>query len=169
MGESSCIVQKVIDGIRRSLEILCGFLMILISIIVFAQVFNRYILKGTFAWAEEAAVYMMLWMVFLGASINILHGSNIQIDFFIRLLPDRVQKLLDAACQVICIVFTWILCQKSFQILKLNAHNLAPGIKIPISVMYASLTISAILMIVFFGCRTVVDLKFVFRKDGAEG
>lgn len=159
-------VNKIINGIRIFLEVVCGCLLIGLTAVVFAQVFNRFVLHGTFAWAEEAAIYMMIWMVFLGASINILKGSNIKIDFFTRLLPARIQYLLDFACQLICMGFTGYMCQKSWMIIQLNRHNLAPGIRIPIAVMYAGLTISAILMILFFIWQAVQDLRLAMGKGG---
>lgn len=109
---------------------------------------------------------MMIWMVFLGASINILKDSNIRIDFFIRLLPEKMQYLMDVLCQLICIVFTYLMCRKSWMMIQLNKHNLAPGIRIPIAVMYAGLTISAVLMIVFFIIKAVEDIQLAAGRGG---
>lgn len=150
------------------LEAVCGSLLIGLTAVVFAQVFNRFVLKGTFPWAEEAAIYMMIWMVFLGASINILKGSNIRIDFFVRLLPGKAQHAMDIVCQIICAVFTGLMCGKSWLLIRLNMHNLAPGIKIPIAVMYAGLTFSAVLMILFFLMRAIEEAKQILRKEGDD-
>lgn len=159
-------MKKFTKGLRIFLEAVCGCLLIGLTAVVFAQVFNRFVLHGTFAWAEEAAIYMMIWMVFLGASINILKDSNIRIDFFIRLLPEKIQYLMDVLCQIICIIFTYLMCQKSWMMIQLNKHNLAPGIRIPIAVMYAGLTISAVLMIVFFIIKAVEDIQLAAGRGG---
>ena len=168
MTNSTSGVTKIINAVRIFLEVICGCLLICLTVVVFAQVFNRFVLHGTFAWAEEAAIYMMIWMVFLGTSISILKDSNIRIDFFIRLLPTRLQYLLSVVCQIICVVFTGIMCQKSWKIIQLNSHNLAPGIKIPIAVMYMGLTLSAVLMILFFIYKAVLEFRMALGKGGDE-
>lgn len=159
-------VSKIINIARVFLEAVCGVLLIFFTVVVFAQVVNRFIFKGSFAWAEEAAIYTMIWMVFLGTSINVLKGTNVKIDFFVALLPVKIQKFLDIVCQMICFAFTGLMCTKSWKIIKLNANNLAPGIKIPISVMYLGLTASAVLMMIFFCYRIVCDMKEMTGKDG---
>lgn len=73
--------ECILERFRKFLEILCAILLIAITAVVFAQVVNRFVFHGTFAWAEEISIYMMVWLVFLGASINVLEESNIRIDF----------------------------------------------------------------------------------------
>ena len=91
-----------LERFRKFLEILCAILLIAITAVVFAQVVNRFVFHGTFAWAEEISIYMMVWLVFLGASINVLEESNIRIDFFVKLLPLRMQEFLEIICQLAC-------------------------------------------------------------------
>ena len=168
MSNSSSGVKKLFGWIRKVLEVVCGILMIALTIVVLAQVVNRFVFHGSFAWAEEAAIYMMVWLIFLGASINILKDSNIRIDFFIRLLPERVQHGLDAVCQVVCAVFVGLLCEKSWSIVAMNSNNLAPGLRIPIATLYMGLTFSAVLMVIFFIYRMVEEIRLACGKGGNE-
>ncbi|MCH3918242.1 MAG: TRAP transporter small permease [Spirochaetia bacterium] len=161
-------MRKFIEYSKRLLEIVCGILLIALTIVIFAQVFSRFVLHHSFAWAEEASIYMMIWMVFLGTSVNVLKESNIRIDFFIRLFPESVQKIIGIVSDLICIGFIAILCRQSFLIVKLNLHNLAAGIKIPIAVMYAGFSVSAIIMVLYFLIRIGVCLKH-FPKAKCKG
>ena len=112
-----------LERFRKFLEILCAILLIAITAVVFAQVVNRFVFHGTFAWAEEISIYMMVWLVFLGASINVLEESNIRIDFFVKLLPLRMQEFLEIICQLACAAFTVILCKNTWAIVKINLNN----------------------------------------------
>ena len=157
-----------LERFRKFLEILCATLLIAITAVVFAQVVNRFVFHGTFAWAEEISIYMMVWLVFLGASINVLEESNIRIDFFVKLLPLRMQEFLEIICQLACAAFTVILCKNTWAIVKINLNNIAAGAKIPVAVLYSSLFFCAMLMILFFVIRAGVHISQVCRKGDVD-
>ena len=58
-------------------------LFIVMTVIVWAQVFYRFILGGGISWSEEIAKYLMVWMALLGSSILLREGRHIAINFFI--------------------------------------------------------------------------------------
>lgn len=96
MEKTSPGISKLINGVRIFLEIICGVFLILLSIVVLCRFLTDLFFIEALPGLEESAIYMMIWMVFLGASINILKGSNVRIDFFVALLPAKAQKFLDA-------------------------------------------------------------------------
>ena len=53
------------------------------TLIVWVQIFFRFILGGGFAWTEEIAKYLMVWMALLGASMLFREGGHIAINYFI--------------------------------------------------------------------------------------
>jgi TRAP-type C4-dicarboxylate transport system permease small subunit len=53
------------------------------TLIVWAQIFFRFIMGDGIVWAEEIAKYMMVWMALLGASVVYYEQGHISIDFFI--------------------------------------------------------------------------------------
>jgi TRAP-type C4-dicarboxylate transport system permease small subunit len=55
----------------------------IMTLIVWAQIFFRFILGGGFAWSEEIAKFLMVWMALLGSSVLFHEGGHIAINFFI--------------------------------------------------------------------------------------
>jgi TRAP-type C4-dicarboxylate transport system permease small subunit len=55
----------------------------IMTLIVWAQIFYRFILGGGFAWSEEIAKYLMVWMALLGSSVLFREGGHIAINYFI--------------------------------------------------------------------------------------
>jgi TRAP-type C4-dicarboxylate transport system permease small subunit len=53
------------------------------TLIVWVQIFFRFILGGGFAWSEEIAKFLMVWMALLGSSVLFHEGGHIAINFFI--------------------------------------------------------------------------------------
>jgi TRAP-type C4-dicarboxylate transport system permease small subunit len=52
-------------------EVTAATLVVALAIIVFLQVFNRFVLKTPLAWSEELAMLLFQWVSFLGAAIGV--------------------------------------------------------------------------------------------------
>ena len=55
----------------------------IMTLIVWVQIFFRFILGGGIAWSEEIAKYLMAWMALLGSSVLLREGGHIAINYFI--------------------------------------------------------------------------------------
>ncbi|HEY2561469.1 MAG TPA: TRAP transporter small permease [Caldimonas sp.] len=77
----------------------------LLGLTVFYQFVTRYIMNDSAAWTEEVARYMLIGVVFVGATIGVAKNNQIQVDFFYRHLPPAVGRWLARAVDVLRIVF----------------------------------------------------------------
>src|SRR5690606_9920890 len=57
------------------------------AIIVFLQFFTRYVMNDSFAWTEEIARYMLMWVTFVGAATAFRRGTHISVEAAQELLP----------------------------------------------------------------------------------
>jgi TRAP-type C4-dicarboxylate transport system permease small subunit len=57
------------------------------------------------AWIDEAARYMMIWVVFLGAGITLEVGRQVSVDLLRGRLAPRLERLLFALIDVVGFVF----------------------------------------------------------------
>src|SRR3990167_9135683 len=55
--------------------------------LVFLQFFSRYVLNDSFAWTEELAVYCLMPVVFIGASMCVRRVRHIQVNLVFSHLP----------------------------------------------------------------------------------
>jgi len=79
---------------------------------VFYQVYTRYFLGDPAGWTEEIARYLLVAVVFIGASMAVRKNNHIQVDFFYRLMPKPMGRLCSIAVDVLrCAFFgyaTWL-------------------------------------------------------------
>lgn len=79
---------------------------------VFVQFFTRYVLNNSFAWTEEIAVYCLVGVVFLGASMCVRTTRHIHVDFLYRYLhgaPGRaLSTFVDAVRIVLFSYLAWL-------------------------------------------------------------
>ena len=87
--------------------------------VVFYQVFTRYILDDSAGWTEEIARYFLVAVVFIGASMSVRKNNHIQVDYFFRLMPARMGRVLSTLVDAVRCAFlgyaawlTWLLIQR---------------------------------------------------------
>jgi TRAP-type C4-dicarboxylate transport system permease small subunit len=155
--------MKGINLFAKIVEYICGIMLTLLTVSTFAQVVSRYVFNHSFNWSEELAIYVMVWMVYLGAAINVLRGGHTRIDFFINLMPYRMREIVEAVGQVICGVFSGYLAYNTLPVLQLTMRMKTPALRIPTGVMYISVLVCGVCMIVFFAIKTVEHLRAAIR------
>ena len=69
-----------------------GFFLLLISVLLIAQIFIRYVLNSSLTWSEELSTYCYVWSVFIGSSAIIHSDSHLKIDFFEKKFSKNKQK-----------------------------------------------------------------------------
>ena len=77
----------------------------MLGLTVFYQFVTRYVLNDSAAWTEEVARYMLIGVVFVGATIGVAKNNQIHVDFFYRHLPPAVGRWLARAVDVLRIAF----------------------------------------------------------------
>ncbi len=66
--------------------------LVAITVIIAWQVFARYVLNASPAWAEQAALLIMIWFVFFAAAAGVREGFHIRIRVVTDALPDRPKR-----------------------------------------------------------------------------
>ena len=81
-----------------------GFFWVL-GLTVFYQFFTRYVLNNSAAWTEEIARYLLIAVVFTGATIGVVKNNHIQVDFFYKFMPPRMARILATVVDVLRVGF----------------------------------------------------------------
>ena len=114
------VTDAPIDLSRYTLEawISLAFFWVLATDI-FYQFFTRYALNDSAAWTEEIARYLLISTVFIAIAASVRTDRHIHVDFFYRLLPAPVCRVLSTLVDLIRIAFfayavylTWAMMQK---------------------------------------------------------
>ena len=77
----------------------------MMAAVVFYQVYTRYVLSDSAGWTEEIARYFLVAVVFIGASMSVRKNNHIQVDYFYRLMPPAMGRVLSVAVDVLRCLF----------------------------------------------------------------
>jgi len=139
------------------------FLYLLMVVIIFLQVFFRFVIKASLPWSEELARYIMAWAVFIGASIAAKEGAHIGIDSIVTRLPKKMENYIRTFAMALSFFFSIILVYLSVLVIQflMKTGQKTPAMMIPMWIAYFSVLFGSILMSIRF-CQATY-LKF---KDG---
>ena len=112
--------DEPVDISHYRFEDWCAFAIFwVLALVIFYQFFTRYALNDSASWTEEIARYLLIATVFVGAAVNVRKNNHIQVDFFYRLLPGRVNRAMSTLVDVLriaflgyCVWLTWVLMGK---------------------------------------------------------
>jgi TRAP-type C4-dicarboxylate transport system permease small subunit len=124
-------ISRVIDTVIDTLAI--AMLVVMVCAMTW-QVFGRYVLGRSPAWAEELARYMMVWLTFLGAAAVLRSGSHLTVTALVDHLGPRGKAVLMALRDVLmfglCVTLAWA----SWKFAAINAAQESAAMEIPMSV-----------------------------------
>ena len=90
-----------------------------LALVIFYQFFTRYALNDSASWTEEIARYLLICTVFVGAAVGVRKNNHIQVDFFYRILPKKLMRVMSTIVDVARVLFlgyavwlTWLLIGK---------------------------------------------------------
>lgn len=78
---------------------------IVLTILLTIQVVSRYVLNHSFTWAEELAVVMFVWLIYLGVAGAVTKRKHLRIDALINALPFKAKRFLLILDNIIMFVF----------------------------------------------------------------
>lgn len=122
------------------------FMVIIISLQVFLRTFFSYSLT----WAEELSRYVMLYQIWVGASLAVKEDAHLRITSVKDKLSATGQVKLEILVIVLWSVFAAFLTIKSGQLVNilLSRGQVSPAIQIPMGYAYASVPVGCGLMII---------------------
>jgi TRAP-type C4-dicarboxylate transport system permease small subunit len=105
--------------------------------VVFTQFFTRYALNDSASWTEEIARYLLIGVVFVGASIGVAKNNHIQVDLIYRYLPAPVCRVLAILVDVLRVAFLAAMSFFTIQMmLKMGSYQMTI-VDLPMNIVYS--------------------------------
>jgi TRAP-type C4-dicarboxylate transport system permease small subunit len=105
--------------------------------VVFTQFFTRYALNDSAAWTEEIARYLLIGVVFVGASIGVAKNNHIQVDLLYRYLPARACRVLAVAVDLLRIAFLGSMSVYTVQMMQKMGSYQMTIVDLPMNIVYS--------------------------------
>ena len=120
----------------------------LLALDVFYQFFTRYVLQDSAAWTEEIARYLLIVVVFVGASMGVRRNTHIHVEFLYVYLPRRIAWVLSVLVDLARIAFLGMAVWLGWTVTEIMQTQRMVIIDWPMSIVFGACTLGLAIMAV---------------------
>jgi TRAP-type C4-dicarboxylate transport system permease small subunit len=110
--------------VDNGIEAISAAMVVALAVIVFVQVFNRFVLKTPLAWSEDMAMLLFQWVVFLGAALGVKRMRHFGIELVVRQLPERMRHRVELLTPIVMAIVALVMIIQGWTILGINRHRI---------------------------------------------
>lgn len=114
--------------------------------VIFLQFFTRYALNDSAGWTEEIARYLLIATVFIGAAIGVRKDNQIHVDFFYRILPKKLMRVMATLVDVVRVSFLAYAVVLTVQLMWRIGGSSMAVVNLPIGIVYSFVLFGFVLM-----------------------
>ena len=118
----------------------------LLAATVFLQFFTRYALNDSAGWTEEISRYLLISTVFIGAAISVRKDNHIHVDFFYRILPKPLMRVMSTLVDALRIAFFGYAAWLTFTLMQRIGSQRMAVVDLPIGLTYSVVLTGFLLM-----------------------
>jgi TRAP-type C4-dicarboxylate transport system permease small subunit len=133
--------------LERGADWSCQAALAVMSALVLTQVVLRYVFAAPLVWAEEATVFLMIWVTFIGSGIAIRRNAHIAMTVVADRLPTGLARAVAAASQLAIVAFLAVVAWQGFRLAAFVADQPSPAMRIPMMWPYLAIPVGALFMI----------------------
>jgi TRAP-type C4-dicarboxylate transport system permease small subunit len=136
-----------------------GIGLLLMTAIIAWQVFARYVLNASPAWAEQAALLLMIWYVFIAAAAGVREGFHIRIAVFADQLPDRMRHVVRLISHLVVLLFGVAMAYWGVELARATWEHVIPTLGISRGYAYIPIALSGALIAGFSLEQLVAEMR----------
>lgn len=131
--------------IHKAEEYFIAVLAILASILLFINVFMRYVFSAGIVWSEEAIRYMIIWIAFIGSAVCFRKGMHFGVDVILRVKNPVINKVIRLFIQMVSLTFCILMVIYGYRFTSIahEMHQVSAAAKIPMEIVYGVIPVSS--------------------------
>lgn len=146
-------LARVFAVLARLTLYLSGTCLILMTVVVAAQVFMRYVIGTSIIWSEPLAIQFMGWFILLGAAVGTREGYHLSFDVLLMFLPAGAVKLLHSLSDVVVGAFGAGMFWYGLELTRRTWSSTMPTLGLPDGTNFLPLVLGGLLVVLFSGER----------------
>ena len=158
-------MKMVLQILNRIFDSILAILMLGIVIMCMTEIIARNLFATSFAWSGEAARYLFVYVVFIGAFILARDREYICMDLLKVKVPARFQFVYNLILDGLLIFFAGILIYSGYSFTISNLLQVSSAMGLPKPVVYCITPISGVFIIFY----TVLNILGDIRKETGKG
>ena len=134
-------MKTLSNWIEKIEKLVSIILMAAITLVLFAAVVYRYFLNAPLFWANEASIFMITWLTFLGGSLGLKYKSQASITFLVDRFSETGKRILMIVTHVIILAALAVLMYLSYEWVLTLSPQKSSSMRIPMWIPYLSVPV----------------------------
>ncbi|MGX8011370.1 TRAP transporter small permease [Mesorhizobium sp. ORM8.1] len=141
--------ERLLAQLARLALWISGAGLTLMTVIIFWQVFSRYLLNNSPSWTESSAVLLMGWFIFLGAAVGVRERTHLGFDVLLYFLPPSAKAVLRSISDIVVLAFGLGMIVYGVQLARLTWNTVMPSLDLPGGVGFLPVVLGGALVCLF--------------------
>ena len=134
-------------AIAAVLRVVLTAMVLILTLVILAQIFWRYVLAWPLVWSEELSLILMCWTTFLGSALLMQSREHLAIDVFVGLMPAPLARASAVLASVLITVFCIFLAYGGWVMVNRTLGSITPGLKVSVAWQYGGALVGGVLMV----------------------
>jgi len=140
-------------------EKICMVLVVALAVVVFLQVFNRFVLKAPLAWSEDLAMLLFQWVAFLGAAVGVKRMRHFGIELVVKKLSAKARRGVEILIPWIMGLVALTMITEGYKLILFNKNRIYATMDLSYIWTYSAIPVSGVLILVFLVQQEIRRLK----------
>jgi TRAP-type C4-dicarboxylate transport system permease small subunit len=139
------MVQQLIDGFCRALNVVIALCLAVMVILVFGNVVMRYGFNSGITLSEELSRWLFVWMTFMGAIVALREHGHLGTDMLVGKLSPRGKKFCLGLTYVLMLWICALLFSGAYQQAVINLDSTSAVMEVSMAWIYVPGVVFAVL------------------------
>jgi len=146
----------------ESIEWGSAVLVVALTVVVFIQVFNRFVLKTPLAWSEDMAMLLFQWVAFLGAAVGVKRMRHFGIEMVVKALPEKVRHGVELLVPLLMAIVALTMVLQGWSLLSFNRNRIYSTMNLSYTWAFLPIPLSGVLILLYL-------VQHEVRRWGGKG
>ncbi len=156
-------MKRVLENLVESV---CMVLVVALAVVVFLQVFNRFVLKAPLAWSEDLAMLLFQWVAFLGAAVGIKRMRHFGIELVVKKMSPKARHAIEILVPFIVGIVAVTMITEGYKLIQFNTNRIYSSMDLSYVWAYLPIPVSGALIIIFLIQQEIRRLKGIQEERG---
>lgn len=156
------------DGIglfNRMIGWALAALLLVMTVLIFWQVFARFVVGSPLHFSDEIARFAMIWLTFIGAGYAYRKGLLISVDIVLEFAGPRISRLMRILIILASALFAFILVKYGFELVGRVANQTAPSTRVSMMWPYLAVPMGGIVILVNSVALLIDEILGIEKKE----
>lgn len=159
--------RRVTAAYSRFLDLLLVLTVAILIVPVTVQIFARFTeYLPRYIWTEEAARFLLVWMIMIGGMVGVREGTHFVVDLFPS-LEGRRKAALDILSNIFVMVFAFVFLWWGIEFTDFAWYRISELAELPLWTIHIAWPIAGFTWLVFAGERMWDDVRTLLGREGA--